>query len=75
MTKGGKNKTKDFAEFRKFLIDNNYFVEYLKQKLIDHIEVLKNKNITAMNLSTVLVSSSLSITLDVLESYHEWLNS
>ena len=75
MTKGDENKMKDFAEFRKFLIDNNYFVEYLKQKLIDHIEVLKNENITAMNLSTVLVSSSLSITLDVLESYHEWLNS
>lgn len=66
---------KDFAEFRKYLIDNNDFAEYLKQKLIDHIEVLKNEDITAMNLSTVLVSSSLCITLDVLEAYHEWLNS
>lgn len=66
---------KDFTEFRKYLIDNNDFAEYLKQKLIDRMEVLKNEDITAINLSAVLVSSSLSITLDILESYHEWLNS
>lgn len=65
---------KKFDEFRKFILECD-IAEYIKETLVQNVEKIDSKEITAENFAALLTSTNLIITLDVLERYHEWLNS